>query len=215
MPNSDIAEIINVYDSKIVRAYCWARFKIMHQRFLDEIGQYLPQTGQILDMGCGFGLFSLYYARKFPGLSILGIDVQEKRIQMARRAAMLLSLSNVSYEIADAATYEYSAHLDGAYMLDIVHHISPAQVVTLIKKISSLLNLGSRLIIKDVKTDPAYKLWFTYLLDKLVDPRSDLNYWKEKDMVELLSRSGFEVFRHSMVDILPYSHILYICQKKV
>ncbi len=86
MSNKDIAEIISVYDSKIVKAYCWGRFKIMHQQFLDEIGQYLPESGQILDMGCGFGLFSLYYAKKFPGLSIIGIDINEARIQMAQKS---------------------------------------------------------------------------------------------------------------------------------
>jgi len=215
MPNKDIAEIISVYDSKIVKAYCWGRFKIMHQQFLDEIGQYLPESGQILDMGCGFGLFSLYYAKKFPGLSIIGIDINEARIQMARKAATVLSLSNVRYEIADAITYECSTTLNGAYMLDIVHHISPETVRPLVRKIHALLHPGSRLIIKDVKTAPAYKRWFTFLLDKLLDPQAPLNYWKEQDMTDLLIAAGFEVFRHAMVDILPYPHILYICQKKL
>jgi len=215
MSNKDIAEIISVYDSKIVKAYCWGRFKIMHQQFLDEIGQYLPESGQILDMGCGFGLFSLYYAKKFPGLSIIGIDINEARIQMARKAATVLSLSNVRYEIADAITYECSTTLNGAYMLDIVHHISPETVRPLVRKIHALLHPGSRLIIKDVKTAPAYKRWFTFLLDKLLDPQAPLNYWKEQDMTDLLIAAGFEVFRHAMVDILPYPHILYICQKKL
>ena len=215
MPNKDITEIISVYDSKIVKAYCWGRFKIMHQQFLDEIGQYLPESGQILDMGCGFGLFSLYYAKKFPGLSIIGIDINEARIQMARKAATVLSLSNVRYEIADAITYECSTTLNGAYMLDIVHHISPETVRPLVRKIHALLHPGSRLIIKDVKTAPAYKRWFTFLLDKLLDPQAPLNYWKEQDMTDLLIAAGFEVFRHAMVDILPYPHILYICQKKL
>jgi 2-polyprenyl-3-methyl-5-hydroxy-6-metoxy-1,4-benzoquinol methylase len=215
MPNKDIAEIISVYDSKIVKSYCWGRFKIMHQQFLDELGQYLPERGQILDMGCGFGLFSLYYAKKFPGRSIIGIDINEARIQMARKAAKALSLSNVRYEVADAITYESSTILHSAYMLDIVHHVSPETVQPLIKKIHTLLPPGSRLLIKDVKTEPAYKRWFTFLLDKLLDPQSQLNYWKEQDMIDLLTAEGFEVFRHAMVDILPYPHILYICQKKL
>jgi len=215
MSNKDIAEIISVYDSKIVKAYCWGRFKIMHQQFLDEIGQYLPESGQILDMGCGFGLFSLYYAKKFPGLSIIGIDIDKARIQMAQKAATLLSLPNVRYVVADARTHEFNSPLAGAYMLDIVHHISPETVRPLVRKIHALLHPGSRLIIKDVKTEPAYKRWFTFLLDKLMDPQAHLNYWKEQDMTDLLIAAGFEVFRHAMVDILPYPHILYICQKKL
>ena len=33
-------------------------------RFLEEIEQYLPDHGTILDLGCGFGLFSLYIAAR-------------------------------------------------------------------------------------------------------------------------------------------------------
>jgi hypothetical protein len=190
MSNKDIAEIISVYDSKIVKAYCWGRFKIMHQQFLDEIGQYLPESGQIL-------------------------DIDKSRIQMAQKAATLLSLPNVRYVVADAITYECGTTLNGGYMLDIVHHISPETVRPLVRKIHALLSPGSRLIIKDVKTEPAYKRWFTFLLDKLLDPQAHLNYWKEQDLTDLLIAAGFEVFRHAMVDILPYPHILYICQKKL
>ena len=88
--NNHIATVINAYDSKIVKAYCWGRFKILRQSFLEEIGQYLPSSGTVLDIGCGFGLFSLYYAKRFPHLNILGIDYNSKRIEMARRAASKL-----------------------------------------------------------------------------------------------------------------------------
>jgi predicted RNA methylase len=46
----------------IIRLYCFVRFKIIHLRFLEEIEQYLPNEGDILDLGCGFGLFALYIA---------------------------------------------------------------------------------------------------------------------------------------------------------
>ena len=36
-----IRRIIRAYDDPVVRAYCWVRFGIRRQRFLDEIGQYL------------------------------------------------------------------------------------------------------------------------------------------------------------------------------
>jgi hypothetical protein len=51
--------IIDAYDDRIVRAYCRVRFSILRDRFLFEIGQYLPRTGRVLDVGCGFGLFAL------------------------------------------------------------------------------------------------------------------------------------------------------------
>jgi tRNA/tmRNA/rRNA uracil-C5-methylase (TrmA/RlmC/RlmD family) len=92
-----IRRIIRAYDDPIVRAYCWVRFWILRQRFLDEIGQYLPEAGPVLDIGCGFGLFSLYYAATAPARFVRGVDLNPRRIAMARRAAARLAIDNVAY----------------------------------------------------------------------------------------------------------------------
>src|SRR5262245_20925065 len=44
----------------LVRLYSLIRFRIIPLRFLEEMIQHLPTSGTILDLGCGFGLFSLY-----------------------------------------------------------------------------------------------------------------------------------------------------------
>lgn len=215
IPRNDIRQIIAAYDTPLIRAYSWGRFKILRQRFLSEIGQYLPQTGQILDLGCGFGLFSLYFAKRYPDIQIIGIDLDPNRIETARRAAKVLSLKNVHYEVGDATTFEFREQLDGAYMLDIVHHIPPHAVPHLIKELFRLLKNGSRLILKDVDAKPAYKRWFTYLLDKLMDRHADVHYWPLEDLLNLLTISGFQVVSHAMIDYLPYPHMLYVCHKSL
>jgi len=213
MSQHDVNEIISIYQEAIIKAYCWGRFKIMHLRFLDEIGQYLPRAGRVLDIGCGFGLFSLYYARRHPHLQIYGIDINANRIHIAQKAAQGLSLSNVTYEVANAITYKLPAALDGIYMLDIIHHMPRNAVPQLLTCIYNALRENSRLVIKDVDTKPHYKRYFTYFLDKLIDLKSEVNYWEAHELQALLRKTGFEVFSHSMVDVLPYPHVLYICQK--
>ena len=214
MSNDNIGKIIRVYDSGIIRAYCWIRFKILHLRFLEEIGQYFPRSGNILDIGCGFGLFSMYYAKTFPNLNITGIDINSKRIQIAQRAAQKLSLENVSYEVSNATSIEYESSLDCVYMLDIIHHIPRTAVIPLLENIYSRLHNGCRLIIKDVETKPVWKMWFSYALDKLMDRKADVNYWAQPELKKMLTDVGFQVYHHSMLDILPYPHIIYICEKK-
>src|SRR5262245_66514676 len=98
MRNDAIRRVIRAYDDPVVRAYCWTRFWILRQRFLDEIGQYLPAAGPVLDIGCGFGLFSLYYASVEPRRLLRGIDLSPRRIAMARRAAARLRVDNGSQE---------------------------------------------------------------------------------------------------------------------
>jgi len=209
-----IRRIIGAYDAPIVRAYCWARFWVLRQRFLDEIGQYLPESGPILDVGCGFGLFSLYYAATGSGRFVHGVDVNGRRIAMARRAAARLTLENVAYEEADARNFKGDGEVVAAYMLDIVHHIPPDTVPPLLGRLHGCLPSGGVLLVKDVDTRPAPKRWFTWTLDKLMAPATPVRYWSAEELGAALRAAGFEVRRHAMLDFLPYPHILYIATKR-
>jgi cyclopropane fatty-acyl-phospholipid synthase-like methyltransferase len=209
-----ILSVIRAYDDWIVRGYCWGRFWILRQRFLDEIGQYLPERGRVLDLGCGFGLFSLYYASIRPGLRLEGFDRNARRIAMARAAARKLGLTNVRYEAGDVMDFRGAEAFDAAYMLDIVHHIPEEAVRPLLEQVAKILPAGARLLIKDVDRRPAYKRWFTHALDKVMDPGTPVRYWDAEALTRLLGEVGFSVHRHLMVDFLPYPHILYICERR-
>lgn len=213
MRSAQVLSIIRAYDDPVVRAYCWGRFWILRQRFLDEIGQYLPDTGEVLDIGCGFGLFSLYFAAVAPRRFLRGLDVNGRRIAMARRAAARLGLENVAYEEGDARDFKGDGLYAAAYMLDIVHHVPPEAVPPLLGSLARCLPPGGRLLVKDVDTRPAYKRWFTWTLDRAMDPRTPVRYWPAESLQALLERSGFRVHRHLMVDLLPYPHVLYVCEK--
>jgi O-methyltransferase involved in polyketide biosynthesis len=98
-------------------------------------------------------------------------------------------------------------------MLDIVHHIPPRAVRPLLEQIAKALPPGARLLVKDVDRKPAYKRWFTHALDKLMDPRTPVSYWAAEELQDVLEEVGFSVYRHLMVDILPYPHVLYVCER--
>jgi ubiquinone/menaquinone biosynthesis C-methylase UbiE len=210
----DVARIIRAYDRRIVRCYCHVRFRIMRQRFLEEIGMHLPEAGTVLDIGSGFGLFSLYYALQRPELHIVGCDIDARRIAEARRAAARLGLQNVTYAEGDAADLRAPEGLSGAYMLDIVHHIPRAAVAPLLGGLYTNLAPGARLVIKDVDRTPAWKRGFTFVLDKAVAPRSRVRYWGRAELETLCRRTGFEVTCRRLVDVLPYPHLLYVCTKR-
>ena len=218
MRSEAIRSVIRAYDDPIVRAYCWGRFWILRQRFLDEIGQYLPARGRVLDLGCGFGLFSLYYASAHPALTVEGFDLNPRRIEMARAAARRLGLANVRYTVGNVMDYRGGGRggerFDAAYMLDIVHHIPGEAVRPLLEQVAKTLPAGGRLLVKDVDRQPAYKRWFTHALDRVMDPRTPVNYWSADELQALLEDVGFEVHRHLMVDVLPYPHVLYIGQRR-
>jgi 2-polyprenyl-3-methyl-5-hydroxy-6-metoxy-1,4-benzoquinol methylase len=208
-----ITRVVEAYDDRVIRTYARARFLILRQRFLDEIGQYLPRSGDVLDLGCGFGLFSLYYAQILPGLRFHGVDLDARRIGIAREAGRRLGLANAEYVVGDARDFRARAKYAGAYMLDIVHHVEPETVRPLLTELHATLAPGGCLLVKDVDTRPAYKRWFTHALDLLVSPGSPPHYWAAEALQAALEGAGFRVFRHSMVDFLPYPHVLYVCRK--
>jgi 2-polyprenyl-3-methyl-5-hydroxy-6-metoxy-1,4-benzoquinol methylase len=214
MRSETIRSIVRAYDDPIVRAYCWGRFAVLRQRFLDEIGQYLPASGSVLDIGCGFGLFSLYYASTGPGRLVRGIDLNPRRIGMARRAATRLGLENVVYEELDARHFKGDSPVSAAYMLDIVHHLPNDEVPSLLRELHRAIAPGGLLMVKDVDTRPAPKRWFTWALDKLMNPRAPVRYWSSEELTDALGDVGFTVRHHLMVDVLPYPHILYVCTRR-
>jgi SAM-dependent methyltransferase len=208
-----IARVVEAYDDWAIRLYSRARFLILRQRFLDEIVQYLPHSGDVLDLGCGFGLFSLYYAQILPGVRFRGVDLSARRIGIAREAGRRLGLANVEYVVGDARDFRGEREYAGAYMLDIIHHIAPASVRPLLAELHATLAPGGCLVVKDVDRRPAYKRWFTLALDLLMSPTEPPHYWAAEALQAALEETGFRVFRHSMVDFLPYPHVLYVCHK--
>ncbi|MBI5650471.1 MAG: class I SAM-dependent methyltransferase [Chloroflexi bacterium] len=207
------AQIIAAY-SGVIRAYAFIRFKIIHLRFLEEIEQYLPDHGTILDLGCGFGLFSLYIAARKPHAQIIGIDINDPRLQIARAAAQKLGITNVTYERGDLRAWRPAQKIAGAYALDVFHHIPVASGDALLRDLFARLEPGGRFLLKDIDTQPRTMLWFTYILDLVMSPRDDFNYRSAGAWQRQLRATGFApVYAHFLWDLLPYPHILLICEK--
>ena len=209
---ADLRRIIDAYDSLLIRAYATVRFRIIDLRFIEEIGQSLPERGRVLDLGCGFGLFALAFGTGRPGRSILGIDLNGARIEKARAAATRLGAENVRFALGDAREAPLDQGFDAVYLLDIVHHVPRAAVEALFAAVRRALPPDGILIVKDVDSRPAYKRLFTWVLDKAMDPRTPVHYWSASDLRALLTRHGFVVHVHQMRDLLPYPHVLYVCR---
>ena len=198
----------------VVRAYCRARFQILHVRFLEEIAQYLPASGTVLDLGCGFGLFALYMAIARPDVSLTGIDLSSARIEQARSSARALGLTNVRFETGDLRTWRPQAPTDTVYMLDVLHHVPIEAGDALIRGVHAVLRPGGRLLLKEVDTHPRAKALFTYALDRLMAPRDPICYRSASAWRALLGASGFHtVACHTMWDVLPYPHVLLVADR--
>ncbi len=208
------ARVINSYDEIIIRGYCYVRFLIMNMRIIEEIEQYIPRRGRILDIGCGFGLFSLLFASCSERRQFISFDLNSKRIAIAKNVRSKLGLTEqIDFRTCDLLNYGFEEEVDAIFVLDLLHHIPQAEVSRILRSFHDVLPEGGTLIIKDVTTKPWFKMVFTWLLDKLMYYNAPLHYYEKSDMISLVKEQGFDVKFHHMIDILPYPHVLYICRK--
>jgi len=207
-------QIIHAYDPALVRWYCTIRFLIINMRILEEIEQYIPANGTTLDIGCGFGLFSLFFALSDERRTIVGFDLNARRVELATKAAKTFGVQDrVTFQHSNVLDYQFDRRLQAAVCLDLLHHIPADAVDPILDKIASSLEPGGVLIVKDIDASLTLKTAFTWLLDKVMDPRTPVNYATQAEMTARLKRHGFTVYSHQMVDILPYPHVIFICRK--
>ena len=207
-----LREIRNSYDSLIIRSYVWARFVIIHIDILDLMDRLLPKQGKILDMGCGFGLFSLFLAIRCPERVIHGVDISSRRIEAARKAASRLGLGNVEFECADIRDYAVQGDWDGVFTLDLLHHVPPSSRLDFLRAARAHLSPEGVLIIKDITTTPWHKMVFTWLLDLSIAGPCRVWYQHHDDQAAELESLGFETQFRRLSDRLPYPHVVFRCQ---
>ena len=66
-----------------------------------EVLPYLPVTGAMLDLGCGPGHLTSWYARLSPSATFTGCDREPAFIDSATSDATRLGIENVTYVVAD------------------------------------------------------------------------------------------------------------------
>lgn len=226
--NSVLSRVTAQYRSPIVRAYIHGRFRIIHLPMIRVLDGLLPREGRILDVGCGFGLFSLCFALSAPARRIYGFDLNPRRIAAAIRAREGLGLTNVEFAAADATRQRIGevsggtsssagsgAGYDGIITLDLLHHVSPWAKYRLLQSFHRNLTPDGVLVIKDVTTYPLHRIWFTWIMDKIVSPKSPTYYQSHKDFVRMLERIGFTVTVRILKDPLPYPHVILLCRKRL
>ena len=212
-PDTTSARVLRPYPLA-TRLYGRVRFQILSPRFLEAIEQHLPESGTVADIGCGFGLFTLYFAARHPRCNFIGLDLNRKRIFQARAATLELGLSNVRFECRDATGVSLPDNLSAAITIDLLHHMPPVAGHELITNIHARLSPGGTYLLKEIDTRARSKLFFTYVLDCVVSPDDDYYYRSEKVWREVLKETGFEgLHSYPLTNYIPFPHFLMIARK--
>jgi len=117
------------------------------------VSAYFPTRGRVADMGSGSGTGSRDLAALYPGLEVVGVDVNPTSVEMARQAHRLPNLSFLVGDIADPLLPDES--LDGILDSSVLHHVtsfngfSRARIHALLRNQVAQLRPGGILAIRD------------------------------------------------------------------
>jgi SAM-dependent methyltransferase len=92
--------------------------------YLMEIGALMallpPPPARLLDVGCGTGWTSLFFARR--GYEVVGLDIAEDMIRYANGLKQHGGITNVRFVVGDYETFRPEGEFDCAVFYDALHH---------------------------------------------------------------------------------------------
>lgn len=202
-----ISEVISLYPLFWPKLYALLRSLILP---VNEIEKILPAKGRILDVGCGFGFTSLYFALKNSNRFVVGSEISAKRITLAKRISK--EVKNIAFKTSSLIE-EKNEKFDAILAIDLLHHISHEQKKHFFKKASNNLSPNGLLIIKDIDKKPTFKYIWNYLHDSLMVKFAKLYFYSSDQHKNLILKSGFRIIKYGKFKNLLYPHIFYVCQK--
>jgi SAM-dependent methyltransferase len=115
---------------------------------VEGLSDRLREGIDVLDVGCGSGRAVCQLARMFPASRFTGIDLCSEAIGAARRSAAAMGLTNVCFEVVDAAEPGPAAAYDLITAFNAIHdQARPALVLGLIAR---MLRPGGTFLMQDV-----------------------------------------------------------------
>jgi 2-polyprenyl-3-methyl-5-hydroxy-6-metoxy-1,4-benzoquinol methylase len=156
-------------------------------------------------------MLSNYLSLRSPGRRVLGIDLNQSRVEVAMRSSK--GHPEVSFQLGDVRDFQ-GIPFDAVVMTDVLHHIDQERVRVLLGIMRSCLSEDGILVVLDVDRHPLRKFYTTYLIDRLLNLTRSLHYRSKEVLAHLLEGSGFQV-RHVVPadQDLPLSDVIYLCRK--
>lgn len=134
----------------------------------DAIERQVPPRGRVLDVGCGHGLLSLYLAIRAPQREVVGIDVDEHKIDLAVEAASRLGPREGNVQFATVAP---EAPIDGTFdaivIADVLYLLGVDARRDLLHRCVASLGPGGVLLVKETDRVPRWKSALTAAQERL------------------------------------------------
>lgn len=177
---------------------------------------HVPRNSTVLDIGCGSGLFLTFLAAAGRCRKGVGVDSSQPAIELAKRAAANLAKSGHNSDVAflcqDARQELPAGPFDVVSIVDVMHHVPPAAVDSVIGAAAARLGPGGILVYKDMRAEPLWRALANRLHD-LVIARQWIHYCPIEKVERAAGSAGLKLCHGSEFDRLWYAHQLRVFQR--
>lgn len=176
-----------------------------------KMEKMLPKKGIIIDLGCGYGIFTNFMAAAGPKRKIMAMEADKKKIRIANKG-----FTNVAYFTEDI-TKAKIPKADAIILMHVLHHLNSYQEQEeLLKAVVKKLKKGGTLLIDEVYNQPPWKRYFARVVDWLLYPFEPIFYRFQPEMLKLLRKHPLKLIKVENVDghFAPFSQVAYLCRKK-
>jgi uncharacterized protein len=203
-----------VYKGPVLEWYL--RIKIRSEQYYAPFHELVPHTGDILDIGCGYGFMPYMLHFLSPERRITGIDHDEEKIATANNA--YLRTDSLRFIHTDALSFVFGSY-DCIIISDMLHYLQPDEQETLMQRAIAALTANGVLIVRDGDTELTERqkktalteVFSTKLLGFNKTSGKPLSFISSSRIREIVGKCGAAVQR---IDNTKHtSNVIYVIKK--
>lgn len=213
MTKHDVANrLASLYDRRALQGYVrWkVRTDLAYRATLEVLR---GRTAPLLDLGCGVGLLPFFLREHGYAAPILGIDFDERKVDLARHAAM--RYRGVDFISGDARDPLPEGH--DVVLLDILHYFDPDSRQQIMRNVARAVAPDGVVVIRQAVHDRSWRARLT----AFVDAAARTFRWMKAERVQLPTRdeittafAGFEADVQPLWGRMPYNNYLFVFRKR-
>jgi 2-polyprenyl-3-methyl-5-hydroxy-6-metoxy-1,4-benzoquinol methylase len=167
----------------------------------------------ILDIGCGLGLLAFYLRERGCGQSIVGLDLDARKIGKGRRiAAAHYRDVDLRQQDVQGLIPDFSGNIA---LFDVLHYLPLAGQTSLLSHLAECVAPGGLLVIRDCPRDNSPRFWITYVAEKFAQAVSwnlntSLHFPSRERIAEAFDENEFERETRPLSGTLPFNNQLFI-----
>lgn len=173
-----------------------------------------PNPTALLDVAGGHGWFSVELCRRHPTLKATVIDLPASAAAGRRIVAEAGMSDRVLHVEGDLTETDFGGPYDGALCFNIIHHLTPDQIVALLRRLHAAVAPGGTIAVLDLFTPPPGKRPDAgALLGLFFHLTSSAGTYTAQELAGWLEETGFERPRKVRIRRIP-SQTLFEARKR-